>query len=302
MERQRARERRPEQGPVVEHLRRRRPDQDGLRAVHRQPARDRGQRHPQRRGVPGRPGRGHHGPQPLRAGQRLPLVGPDLGLPQDSVQARGVHPGRRDRVLHPGLHQRPVHGVHQFVRVRRRRASILAVSNPSESRIVDTVAHRGPGSRETLAPGQDSQSLQPCRPSRPRPCTTDRHTYIYGAAITALGNSKTGAWAASASCSTASPSSGRCCMDSLPRNEQGRGGGRLLRGLCGPQGEDHQLHHATATRVGKKLQRGLQAFFCPAQNGVGDLARSSSSRAHYYAVGSKDQRRVPRVQGGGRLS
>ena len=123
----------------------------------------------------------------------------------------------------------------------------------------------------------------PCLRSRPRPCMT-------GGTPTSTGRpsptwpSPTGAWAASASSSTANPSSGRCCSTPCRSDEQGEVLEGLFRRVHGPQGQNYQFNHANGSGVGEILQLDSK-FFC-LKNGTG-ASEIIEFEDSYYAVGAK---------------
>lgn len=90
-----------------------------VQRIDRQPVRDRAVLGAVRLRRQGRAGHGHHGPQPLRARQRLPLVGAHRHLPR---AAGGRRSGGRARTPHRGAahHQPAVHGLYEPDRVRCR--------------------------------------------------------------------------------------------------------------------------------------------------------------------------------------
>ncbi len=156
---------------------------------------------------------------------------------------------------------------------------ILAVSNPSESRIVDTALTED-WVRETLAL-KDSQSYS-VSPFEATPLYEDRHTYIYGAAITALGNSKNCVGGIGIVFDS-EPQFREMLMDSLPRNDKGG----VVDGCFGVFADRKgRIISSTSDRypVGKKLDVDPAFFALP--SGVG-TSRIIEFEGHYYAVGSR---------------
>lgn len=160
-----------------------------------------------------------------------------------------------------------------------RNGCILAVSNPAATGIVGTVLGDN-WVRETLAL-RDSQSYS-VSSFEPSPLYDDRHTYIYGAAITAIDNDKHCVGGIGIVFDS-EPQFREMLLDSLPRDENGA----VLEGCYGIFADRNgriisttEDHH----QVGQTLQLDPSFFALPSG---AEMSRIVEYGGHYYAVGAR---------------
>jgi len=156
---------------------------------------------------------------------------------------------------------------------------ILAVSNPSEARIVDTSLTED-WVRDTLSL-QDSQSYS-VSPFKATPLYANRHTYIYGAAITDIYDEKACVGGIGIVFDS-EPQFREMLLDSLPRSEKGG----VLDGCFGIFADrKRRIISSTDERfkVGTILDVDPTFFTLP--NGEG-TSKIIEFHGYYYAVGSR---------------
>lgn len=156
---------------------------------------------------------------------------------------------------------------------------ILAVSNPSDARIVDATLSDD-WVRETLAL-KDSQAYS-VSPFRATPLYDDRHTYIYGAAITDLQDEKHCVGGIGIVFDS-EPQFREMLLDSLPRSEKGG----VLNGCFGIFA-DRKKRIISSTderfKVGTVLDIDANFFNLPKGEGTSKIIEL---HGYYYAVGSR---------------